>query len=491
MLQPHEGSGLNILIIFTDQQQRDTLGAYGQRIARTPNLDRLASQSLVFDNAICAQPVCTPSRGSLVTGVYPHTHGCVINSMVRPGYYDIELPETVATLAEHLGPHGHAAGYVGKWHVGREVVPQHGFQDYWVSTEDEYTRQEDIPERGHCGYYHYLVEQGYAPASDDPHPFFTREQTAELPEQHSRIAFITREAERFLETRQDRDFVLIVNYLEPHPPYHGPTDGMYDPADVTLPVNLYAEPVSDMPERARLFQRFSTEMTQSGEGPFACEAPWRDLFARYCGLVTLADKYVGRLLDKLAALSLDADTLVVFTSDHGDMMGSHGMINKCVMYDEALRVPFLVRHPGFPGNGRHVEEVVSLVDVVPTALAAVGVGPSGDVQGEDLMPLIRQERAQDPAKPGFAEWNGRLQWMHARHDMFAPVADRFIRTARTRDWKLNVNPGDVSELYDLRNDPGEMRNLIHNPAHRDVVYRLLGELRQWQERTGDTIDLEM
>jgi len=480
---------VNVLIIFTDQQQRDTIGAYGQRVARTPNLDRLASQSVVFDNAICPQPVCTPSRGSLVTGLYPHTHNCVINSMVAPGYYEIELPPEIPTLAEHLKPRGYVAGYVGKWHVGREVVPQHGFEDYWISTEDEYTRQEDIPTRGHCSYYHYLVEQGYTPASEDPHPFFVREQTTGLPEEHSRIAFITREAERFLETRKDGPFALVVNYLEPHPPYNSSNDAMYDPADVALPANHHTGPVDGMTRRAQLFQRFTVDGTQSGVGPFTSEAQWRELIARYFGLTTLADKYVGRLLGKLDDLGLADDTLVVFTSDHGDMMGSHGMVNKCVMYDEALRVPFIVRHPCVTGGGRRVGEVVNLVDVVPTVLDALGVSSGATLQGESLMPLLTGERAEDPDKPGFSEWNGRLQSMHARHDMFAPVADFFIRTVRTRDWKLNVNPGDVDELYDLRNDPGEMRSRIDDPACRDVKGRLFDELKRWQERTGDTAEV--
>ena len=471
---------MNVLIVFTDQQRADLIGP--DRTPDTPNLDRLAAEGVTFDNAICPQPVCTPSRGSLMTGVYPHTHGCVINCMREPGYYDMRLPESIPTIAELLKPHGYKAGYVGKWHVGNEVVPQHGFEDYWISTEDEYTRPEDRARLGNCAYYHYLVEQGYRPDGD----FFVREQTAGLPEEHSRIAFITRESERFMEANRDDDFCLVVNYLEPHPPYYGPDDDRYSPDEVRIPDNYHREPVAGMSQRAQTFLRFSQEMSQSGEPPLTEDA-LRSVIARYHGLMTLADKYAGRLLDTLERLGLKDDTLVVFTSDHGDMMGSHGMLNKCVMYDEALRVPFIIRGPGVSMPGARVTESANLVDVVPTALDAAGDGKPRHLQGESLWPLLTGARPEDPEKPAFSEWCGVLQWMHKRHDLFAPVADCHIRTVRTPRWKLNVNPGDTWELYDLESDPGEMNNLIDEPSRQETVQELLAMLRDWQTQTGDPL----
>jgi arylsulfatase A-like enzyme len=405
--------------------------------------------------------------------------------MVQPGYYEMRLPPSVPTIAELLREDGYSAGYVGKWHLGDEVRPQHGFEDCWVSTEDEYTRSEDRAELGYSSYYHYLVAQGYRPNGD----FFPREQTTALPEGHSRIAFITAAAERFLEQHLTDDFVLAVNYLEPHPPYHGPLDDALDRTDTLLPGNRHGQPVDGMPQRARVFQKFSQTMGQSGEPPLGDDPDGRqlmDLAARYYGLVALADRYVGRLLGKLHDLNLSDNTLVVFTSDHGDMMGSHGMLNKCVMYDDALRVPLIIRHPAVPG-GIRIRESANLVDVVPTMLEAARMDRPHHLQGESLWPLLTGQRDEVPDKPAFAEWNGRLQWMHARHDMFHAVRDLHIRTVRTPEWKLNVNPGDAWELYDLQRDPGEMHNCIGDPACKPVVDDLLDALSEWQERTGDDL----
>ena len=439
---------MNVLIIFTDQQHAGTIE---NEIPRTPNLDRLASEGTSFANATCAQTVCTPSRGSLLTGVYPHTHGCVSNCMVEPGYYDMRLPKSVPTIAELLNPHGHVAGYVGKWHLGDEVVPQHGFEDYWISAEDEYIRSEDRARLGMSGYYHYLIEQGYRPEGE----FFTREETAELPEEHSRIAFIARNAERFLEENRYRDFVLTVNFLEPHPPYHSPNNGMYSPDEVALPANFHEQPFDGMPERARLYQTFTREYTQSGEGPMAGdEAGWRSIIARYYGLTTLADDYIGGVLNKLDDLGIADNTLVVFTSDHGDMMGGHGMLNKCVMYDDAL-----------------------------------GLHAADHLEGECVWPVLTGERIEDRDKPAFSEWNHWLQWMHAKYPAFEPWIGRQIRTARTARWKLNVNEGDLWELYDLKGDPGEMENRIDDPSCRGVVEELLESIRAWQKRTSDRLEL--
>ena len=485
---------VNVLIIYTDQQQRDTIGAYRQGLIRgvapaTPNLDKFAEGSVLFDNAICSQPVCSPSRASLMTGIYPHTHGVIMNATSVPFDHELTLADDIPVIGDRLKVEGYQCGHVGKWHVGREVVPQHGF-DYWRSTEDEYTSSTDLSRLGNCSYFHYLIEKGYVPRTQRREHFvFSRSETAELPEEHSRIAFITEEAERFMEMNKDGDFCLAVNFLEPHPPYHGPYDDRYDPGEIELPVNFHCEPIPGMPDRARRFMEMSATIEQSCEELFDGEERWRDLIARYFGLVTLADKYTGRLLDKLAELGLEGNTMVVFTSDHGDMMSSHGMINKCVMYDEALRVPLIIRHPDLRGDGRHVREAANLVDVVPTILEGLDKPSDDRIQGESLLPLAVGDRAEDPEKATFAEWNGLLQNMHRRHDLFAPVKEHFIRTARTRDWKLNVNPGDVSELYDLANDPGEMTNLIDDARYRDVAERLLAQIRDWQERVADPLEL--
>ncbi|MHC4871639.1 MAG: sulfatase-like hydrolase/transferase [Planctomycetota bacterium] len=481
---------MNILIIFTDQQRKDTIGAYGSTVTSTPNLDKLAKESAVFENAVCSQPVCSPSRGSLVTGQYPHTHGCIINC--GPAYPGEGLREETQTIAEMLKPYGYKAGYVGKWHIGDEVKPQHGFEDYWISTEDCYNTEDEHEKWGFCSYRDYLLEKGYTPEAKNG--TFRREQTVGLPEEDSRIAFITKEANRFLEENKDNDFVLAVNYLEPHPPYEGPTDDLYDRDKIELMPNYTDESTDGMSLRSEKMVEYCQTRSQSLEKPFNEDdenhSNMKDLQARYYGLVDLADKYTGMVIDKLKELGLYDNTMIVYTTDHGDMMGSHGMLNKCVMYDEALVIPFMVRHPEYTAEEKRILEAANITDIVPTVLSGIGKDIPEAVQGEDLMPLIKGEREDNLEKGTISEWNGRLQRMHGRHeDIFKDVEHFFIRSIRTPKWKLNVNLEDKWELYDLENDSLEMNNLIYDSSKKDIIELLLSQLKDWQKKTDDKVEI--
>lgn len=477
---------MNVLILFTDQQQRGTMGAYGNTVVKTPNLDRFAQQAVVFENGICPQPLCVPSRCSMWSGVYPHTHGV-------PANYS-PLPRQFQTLGDMVIDHGVRTGYLGKWHLGREVLPQRGFEEFYKAVDDNYTKPNDRAFYGLSGYGQWLVEHGVEPDRHDPPgvpPSFTREYTATLGENLSKPAFIAEQACQFMEGRKDEPWLLACGFLEPHNPYTGPFDDLHDPADIPLPDNFHMEPLDGWSARNAAFQRWSTTRDHNnGDSGFSTEAQWRAVIARYYGLCHLMDKYVGVILAKLDALGLADDTMVIFTSDHGDMMGSHGMIMKGMMFEESQGVPFMVRTPG--SAPRWIAEPVSLLNVVPTALDAFGIDKPAQVAEESLLPLLRGERDENLDQTVVCEWNGKLQAMHARHhpDIFGDVADQYIRSIRTERWKLNESPDDVSELYDLQNDPGEMHNLISEAAHREVVDDLFARLLAWQKRTGDTLALQ-
>ncbi len=472
----------NILMILTDQQQRATMGTYGNPVVRTPHIDRFAENATVFENAVCAMPVCVPSRCSIFSGVFPHTHG------VNDNYHS--LPRRFPTIAELLIDHNVRTGYIGKFHLDpwREVLPQRGFEEFYRSVDDDYTLDRDFPLYGLCHYSQWLVEQGYAPDANETQGRFSREFTASLPETQSKAAFVSREACRFLEHRRNEQFFLVCGFLEPHNPYHSPYDHLHDPSDIALPANFHAEPLPNWPERNIRFQQWARECAHEDTICYDTADKWRDLIARYYGLCHLLDRHVGRILDKLEELNLDRNTLVVFTSDHGDMMGSHGMYMKSMMYEESQGVPLLVRHPSY-GGGRVIGEPVSQVDLVPTLLHALGADPPPHLQGQSLMPLLAGERDEDSEAVVCCEWNGVIQRMFSKWPLFADVKNNCIRSVRTQRWKLNVNPGDISELYDLLNDPGEMVNLIHNPACRPTVENLFQRLREWQRNTGDTLEL--
>ena len=498
----------NVLFMWTDQQRPDTIGAYGNPQIQTPHLNRLAAAGTLFTQAYSTQPVCSPARASVLTGLYPHTHGV--------GENNVPLPATAPTLAQLLRPAGYVCGYVGKWHLGRERTPQAGFEDFWVSTE-EYGggyAADDPDARRPSDYHRFLVAHGYAPSDDGPYgKRFSRKTAARLPEQVGKPAFQAGACIRFLETYKERPFLLMCNFLEPHPPVNGPFDGLYDPDSMVLPESWYHEPEPTVPLRYRLrrdpaaFPNHYTELESDDE------RGWKALKARYWGLCTLVDKYVGRILTRLEELGLAEDTIVAYSSDHGDMMGEHRLLNKMTQYDGAARVPLIVRLPGGTPSGkvlepRRIEKPVSLVSAVPTLLDLLGLPVPDHVQGPSLVPLLEggpgsagatdeSDSEANASSEVVIEWNGHngdppaimaaIRSGDPSLDRRLLLAD--VRTLRAGSWKLNVHQSGEHELYDLQADPGEMHNAFYDPANRQVVTSLWERLHAWQRETTDPLGL--
>ncbi|HAC17426.1 MAG TPA: hypothetical protein DCF78_02460, partial [Dehalococcoidia bacterium] len=207
------------------QQRYDTMACYGNDWIQTPRLNALADESFVFEAPYVTQPVCTPSRVSLLTGLYPHAAGPIMNKM--------RLDPDIPVIAEMVSEEYHC-GYYGKWHLGDDLESQHGFHE-WVSSEDghrpEYTRREYL--RRMSDYHRYLVDQGYEPETEVAgEKIFDAFQRAELPEEHQMAAFLGRGAAEFIGRNKDRPFVLYVSTFEPHPPFYGPLNDLYDPDDI-------------------------------------------------------------------------------------------------------------------------------------------------------------------------------------------------------------------------------------------------------------------
>ncbi|MBM4087508.1 MAG: DUF229 domain-containing protein, partial [Planctomycetes bacterium] len=328
---------LNILLIFTDQHQQRILGAYGNRVVQTPNLDALAVDGIVFENAVVSQPVCSPSRASLLTGTYPHTHGCIKNNQ--------PFAASIPTAAEILGRRGYRCGYIGKWHCGNELAPQRGFEGFYRPTEDNHAGNADRANGLFSAYDRFLRTRGLSPSTPGPHAFFTQREATALPEELCKPAFMAQQAGEFFRSAGDSPFFLVMSFLEPHPPYFGPFDGMYTPAQVGLPPN-YAVDEQEMAGWSRRHAAFRRFYYEKGHNIKTSDP--QDVLAnaaRYYGLVTLVDKYVGKTLDSLRRHGLADHTIVLFTSDHGDMLGSHQMVDKGMLFSEAIKVPFILRHP--------------------------------------------------------------------------------------------------------------------------------------------------
>ncbi|WP_166657321.1 sulfatase-like hydrolase/transferase [Ilumatobacter fluminis] len=476
----------NVLIIWTDQQHNEAIGASGRSPVKTPHLDELASTGAMFEQAYCTQPVCSPSRASVLTGMYPHSHGIVHCNDV--------LDADVPTLAEILRDEGYVGGYVGKWHLGFELRPQRGFDDFWASTEDVYTAHDADVSEGNSKYHEWLVTKGYEPTDVGKFglPVFSRDTVTKLPEEVSKPAFMAEQTINFLDEHHDEPFVLSVNYLEPHFPFSSPYDGRYDPDDIELPASWYAEMDDTVPQHYRLLREYFA--TRNPYVDTNDERGWKELIARYLGMCSLIDTYTGKILDHLTATGLADNTIVVFTSDHGDMMGQLRLVCKSVQFERAVRVPLIIRAPG--AEPRRITTPTSLVDITPTVLDLVGLPIPEHMEGKSLRPLIEKgDSAPDDATVviEWHDWDGIARvpqagspeplrlWDLAPNDQPESVGARTIRRGR---WKLSLYATGEAELYDLETDPQETRNVVDDD-NEDVIDDLLARLRTWQRDTDD------
>jgi len=457
----------NLLFLYTDEQAHDTLSCHGNNWIEMPNLNALAETSTVFERAYVTQPVCTPSRSTLMTGLWPHTNGCLRNN--------VPLRKETPCLPELLPAGEYVTGHFGKWHLGDEIFRQHGF-DEWRNYEYYIAYYGPDRDRSSRSEYHrYLVGQGYEP-DDAERDVFGRGFCARLPEEHGKPSWVAGQAIDFIEKNADRPFALFVNFLEPHMPFFGPRDDQYDPASIPLPANHQALPDETMPEKYALKSLEHSGMT---------EAKWRALRARYYGLCSLVDTHAGRILDAIKAKGLWDDTIIVFTSDHGDMMGSHRMTAKGVMYEEAVRVPMLVKMPN-QHDAITVSGPVSHIDVLPTLLDLMGSGIPDELQGRSLRPVTESADARSEGDV-FIEWNSASPTGGEPNN---PGEEVIERTIITQDgWKLVLSSCGRHILFNLNDDPGETTNLHSRPEHAPLVRELTGRIRAWQERSDDNAEI--
>ncbi len=475
---------MNLLFLYTDEQRFDTLACMGNDRIHMPNLNRLAERSTVFERAYCTQPVCTPSRGSIVTGLYSHAHGATVNNL--PMHRDAK------GLPEHLPAGSHHCAHFGKWHLGDEIFPQHGFTE-WVGTEDTYHDaysppvEEFGPERS--AYHHWLAGRGVLPedvmasrGESQWHPAyenrFFRGQIHRLPEEHCKPAFLAERAVEFIHSNRQRPWVLFANFLEPHPPNTSCRDDQYDPADVTLHPNWNRQLSEDQPRRLRMRAKGADARNEREQ---------RERVARYWGMNSLVDTYAGCILDALDAVNGWDETIIVLTSDHGDMLGSFGLGGKSNMFDEASRVPMLIHAPGQTLQ-RKVSCPVSQVDLVPTLLDMMGQPEPTKSHGQSLRPVV-EGTATETDRDVFLQWGTRSDGVDVsaagvEHD--ARVNSERIRTIVTRDcWKLNVSSIGDHELYDLQADPYERNNRYNDPGQADRIRDLRSRIVRWQQDVGD------
>ena len=462
----------NILLIIDDQHNPRVLGHTGACEVQTPRLDEFASQSVVFSNAYCNNPVCAPTRHTLYTGRYASDHGVYVN--------DLPMREDVPTLMAALNEAGYTTANVGKMHN----CPYHHRRDFQYVLHHEFF----IDHGGISHYAPYLeaqVEQrglrrparrwgqsreGLRSWLQDPEciageNWVPEELTAERWVTDESLAFIRDQLVR----RPDQPFFLHASYFPPHHPYRpiAKYAAMYDPEAMALPPNW--RPV--------------TPRGGMGAAGQLSEEDVRRFRAYYYGFVTQLDAEIGRLLDGLEALGVAEDTIVLFMSDHGDMLGEHGRMYKGVMYEGSARVPFMVRWPGVT-TPRQEDALISHADVVPTLLRAAGLPDDAlgrELPGADLRPLLQHGATG-------SGWGDRA--IYAEYFSRWPYTHLMLRRGAYKLIRSREGEGVVQRLYDLERDPWELRDLAGDAEQAKALAELAAELDAIWERQRSAMPAE-
>jgi arylsulfatase A-like enzyme len=466
----------NLILFLPDQQRADTLACYGGVKVHAPNLDKLASESVIFERAYVTHPVCTPSRSSLMTGTWPHANGCTRNS--------VPLDRRFRVFPELMDDRDYRTAYIGKWHLGEEGPVGRGFHQ-WISTSD------------HGDYTNFLISKGITP--DKQNGRFSEVAISNLPLELSRPKFLEQHACDFIEKHQRDPFILVVGFVEPHSPYDGPLNDEHPLDQVDLDPTATLSESEDIPLRYRLMREWQQAEAILDRERLPLQLffgitpeEYRSIKQRYLGLVTLVDQSIGAIIACLERFGLTDDTIVVHTSDHGDSLGAHHLFGKETMFEEAARVPFLVRRPG-QTRSKIIQQPVSHIDFVPTLLDLLGEPRHSQCAGTSLLPLIREEGV--PPANVFLEWAPNRTKIKkgtklARRRMIKRAVEESTRTVVSPDgWKLCLRDKDVNELYHLKDDPWETRNLYADRQYASVISRLAGDIHHWQQSTNDKLRL--
>ena len=425
----------NVLFLCADQHQTRAAGCYGSREVRTPHVDAISLAGSRFDHAYCQAPVCVPARGSLLTGRYPHQHGARI--LQDP------LPDSVPTAAQFYRERGYATGAIGKMHFVDESR-RHGF-DYRLKEDD---------------FMATLSPEDRAKLRRDQGPAESVEGRASaLEDRYFQDHWFADKAVEYLRANKDRPFYLWVSFLKPHTPLvpQARYFDQYRQQDLALPKRSDHELQDGFPGnliRAKergWYTQTDQDLRQSLRG--------------YYGNITQTDACVGRVYDALRESGLAENTVVVYTSDHGEMAGAHRMWTKHNMYEQSVNVPMIVSFPGRVRPDVLQPEIVEHIDLFPTVAELCGFDAPRGIPGRSFARLL-QGKSYMRREYAYSEYYF-CRTVFTADDRYMGKPPMLM--VRTNDWKLSYLSWDRCELYDLKRDPGEFENRIDDPAAAGVV----------------------
>jgi len=439
LAQVAQENNLNVLFIMTDQHNARALGCYGHPVVQTPNMDRLAEEGVRFENAFCQTGQCCPSRYTTWTGRYRHSHELWSNGVME------SLDEI--TVGEVFSDAGYVTATIGKHHMQNDPT-LHGFSHVVeISDYNAFLTTEGTPDPSTTGTWLNVPLPG-------------RTGITNVDNEHHRPGFWASKTIEFLQNNVDNPFCCWCSFYGPHTPIYPsrPWGEMYDWTTLSLPPNFTDEldPVAVSLQNKRDLYSVMTENDH------------RKVMALYYGLVSQIDYNIGRVLDELDTLGLADRTIVVYTADHGESLTEHGIWTKTTTnYDCTIRIPMIIRLPGVLPAGIVSDDLVGLVDLMPTLCDLCGVPIPGAVEGHSLVPLMLDQ---------VSVW---------RPTIFSEIGPEtnFSTMARTKRFKYvyHMNGGSpFEEFFDLRKDPWETKNEIDNPKYAGYILSLKSQIEDWK-----------
>lgn len=448
------GAQPNILVLFADQLRPFELGCHGHPLVRTPNIDRLATMGVRFEQACTSNPVCTPARSSLISGQYGRTSIGMLGCCGDPSERRSKFPDTTLPELLNIGTGGYETFLCGKWHVEPNPL-RLGFERAFYPLVNHLNAGQTYFD----GTGRSWVEEGFCPDAE------------------------TRATCDFIRAAHPRPFFIFHNFALPHMPFFDLPQryqDLYSPADVLLRPNVFRDGRMWHDEDALLIYWWNWLYMQD-KGPQYKKLPdgfdLRALTALYYGAVSAVDEQVGVLLDCLQQSGQLENTVILLTSDHGDNLGSHWLWNKISVNDEAVRVPYVVAWPGTLSPRVAGAHVASLVDVAPTLLSLAGRPIPAHMQGRDLSPILRgqSDRVGDGAAV-IENLYGEIAVRTPTH-----LFSMMTRTSAAGPQREVID--EESLLFDLPSDPYQLHNLAGAPQQRDLAARLRRRALDWNDHT--------